>query len=151
MEGHSAQNPSMSDTAMFHRGGSDAPVIGIDESAPRGSDRSRGSLGAGRCNSMGKSPRRRKGRQIPLRSVIVTLMSAGTPDGPPLNVPKEMRTDTAVWFLVSKSASTHMGGSRLLSFAGFPFCCPQLFTSHLMAAPSPSFFRKNSRLTLGKL
>jgi hypothetical protein len=73
------------------------------------------------------------------------------PDGPPLSVPTETRTVTAVRFLASKSASTHMGGSRLSSVAGFPFCSPHSFTSHLIGAPPPSFFRKNSRLTFGKL
>ncbi len=57
----------------------------------------------------------------------------------------------AVRFLASKSASTHMGGSRLSSVAGLPLCSPQSFTSHLIGAPSPSFLRKNSRLTFGKL
>ena len=90
-------------------------------------------------------------RPIPPRSGIVPLGSAGTLVGPSLNVPTETRMVTAVRFLASKSASTHMGGSRLSSVAGLPFCSPQLFTSHLIGAPPPSFLRKNSRVTFGKL
>lgn len=107
-------------------------------------------MGAGRCNSFGRSPSRRREWLLPPWLFTVTLKTAGVPDGPLFKVPTDTQTVTAVWSF-AKSASTQMGGSPARSVGGLPACSTQLFTSHWIGAPPLSYFRKNSRLTFGKL